>query len=147
MLVVTAHPSPDYVLDAVRAGAAGYLLKTATGGQISDAVRRVLRNEFPFDQELTAHLIQRLAREAGPQETPARPTAMHPGGSPDVLTARETEVLRLLAAGKTNRRIAQEMHLSLSTVKRHIERIIAKLGVSDRTQAAVRAAECGLLVP
>lgn len=77
VLVVTAHPSPDYVLDAVRAGAAGYLFKTANGGQISDAVRRVLRNEFPLNGELTAHLIQRLAREAASRESPARPTAKH----------------------------------------------------------------------
>ncbi len=147
VLVVTAHPSPDYVLDAVRAGAAGYILKTATRAQIFDAIRRVLHNEFPLDEGLTAHLIQRLAREAAPPETSATPAAMGRTESPDALTAREEEVLRLLAAGKTNRRIAQEMHLSLSTVKRHVERIIAKLGVSDRTQAAVRAAERGLLNP
>jgi DNA-binding NarL/FixJ family response regulator len=66
VLMVTAHPSPDYMLDAVRAGAAGYLLKTATRDEIFDAIRKVLRNEFPLDQELTAHLIQRLAREAAP---------------------------------------------------------------------------------
>ncbi len=143
VLVVTAHPSPDYVLDAVRAGAAGYLLKTASREEIFAAIRRVLRNEFPLDQQLTAHLVQRLAREA-PPEKPAPDGLPKPPGA---LTHRETEVLRLLAAGKTNRSIAGELHLSLSTVKRHIERIIAKLGVSDRTQAAVRAAECGLLDP
>ena len=147
VLVVTAHPSPDYVLDAVRAGAAGYLLKTATRDEIFDAVRSVLRNEFPLDKELTAHLIQRLAQEATTPEKPPVAASGHRAEPSDVLTARETEVLRLLAAGKTNRTIAQKMHLSLSTVKRHIERIIAKLGVSDRTQAAVRAAELGLLDP
>jgi len=147
VLVVTAHPSPDYVLDAVRAGAAGYLLKTATRDEIFDAVRSVLRNEFPLDKELTAHLIQRLAQEAAPQQGSAGPAARRRAEAPDILTVREKEVLRLLAVGKTNRAIAQEMHLSLSTVKRHIERIIAKLGVSDRTQAAVRAAELGLLDP
>ena len=146
VLVVTANPSPDYMLDAVRAGAAGYLLKTAVRDEIFAAIRRVLRNEFPLDQDLTAHLIQRLAREAPPEE-PARAGAGHEASPPDLLTARETEVLRLLAAGTTNRRIAQEMHLSLSTVKRHVEHIIAKLGVSDRTQAAVQAAERGLLAP
>ncbi len=144
VLVVTANPSPDYMLDAIRAGAAGYLLKTAARDEIFAAIRRVLRNELPLDQHLTAHLIQRFAREATPEEPSVAP-AGH-GTSPlDLLTARETEVLRLLASGRTNRRIAQEMHLSLSTVKRHVERIIAKLGVSDRTQAAVQAAERGLL--
>ena len=145
VLVVTAHPSPDYVLDAVRAGAAGYLLKTASRDEVVAAVRRVLRNEFPLDQDLTAHLIQRLVREAAPEMPPA--AAAPRTEPPDGLTARETEVLRLLAAGKTNRHIAGQMHLSLSTVKRHVERIIAKLGVSDRTQAAVQAAERGLLNP
>ena len=147
VLVVTAHPSPDYMLDAVRAGAAGYLLKTASRDEIFDAIRSVLRNELPLDRQLTAHLIQRLAREAAPQGAPAEPIAGRRAESPDALTTREEQVLRLLAAGKTNRRIAQEMHLSLSTVKRHVERIIAKLGVSDRTQAAVQAAERGLLDP
>ncbi len=147
VLVVTAHLSPDYMLDAVRAGAAGYLLKTAGRDEVFAAIRRVLRNEFPLDQDLTAHLIQRLAQQtATPEEPPVVSAGQRPE-APDGLTARETKVLRLLAAGKTNRSIAGEMHLSLSTVKRHIERIIAKLGVSDRTQAAVRAAERGLLDP
>ena len=146
VLVVTAHPSPDYMLEAVRAGAAGYLLKMASRDEVFAAIRRVLRNEFPLDQGLTAQLVQRLAREAAPEKPPAT-AAVHRAEPSDGLTARETEVLRLLAAGKTNRAIAQEMHLSLSTVKRHIERIIAKLGVSDRTQAAVQAAERGLLNP
>ncbi len=144
VLVVTAHPSPDYMLDAVRAGAAGYLLKTASRDEIFDAVRSVLRNEFPLDRQLTAHLIQRLAQEAAPQAASAGPIENRRAEPPDALTTRE-EVLRLLAAGKTNRRIAQEMHLSLSKVKRHVERIIAKLGVRDRVRAAVRATELGLL--
>ncbi len=150
VLVVTAHLSPDYVLEAVRAGAAGYLLKTAAGDEVFGAIRKVLRNEFPIDGELAAHLVQHLARDAAPAGPPAPAASrrtVHRPSHPDALTDRETEVLRLLAAGMTNRRIAEGMHLSLSTVKRHIERIIAKLGVSDRTQAAVRAAERGLLVP
>jgi DNA-binding NarL/FixJ family response regulator len=66
---------------------------------------------------------------------------------PNSLTPRETEVLVCLASGKTNRQIAEELHLSLSTVKRHLEHILPKLGVSDRTQAAVKAVEMGLLPP
>lgn len=147
VLVVTAHPSPDYVLDAVRAGAAGYLLKTATRDEVVTAIRKVLRNEFPLDGRLAAHLIQRLARESAPPGAPSGHTAKRRAELPDALTSREKDVLCLLAAGKTNRTIAQEMHLSLSTVKRRVERIISKLGVSDRTQAAVQAAERGLLDP
>ena len=75
-----------------------------------------------------------------------------PGGAGDgakenPLTPRETEVLGLLAAGRTNRQVAAELHLSLSTVKRHVEHIIRKLGVSDRTQAAVKAMELGIVTP
>lgn len=143
VLMFTAHPNPDYLLDALRAGASGYVLKTARIEEISDAVRRVLRDESPLDQGLTRHLLQRLMDEGSPRGDP--PETLGTKGPKAALTARETAVLRRLAAGKTNRGIAHEMHLSLSTVKRHIERIIAKLDVSDRTQAAVRAAELGLL--
>ncbi len=137
VLMVTAFEDPDYLLEAVRVGAAGYVLKHADKHELLGAVRRVLGGESPFDQGLAAHLLRRLAADA--HRPP--PEAALPGP----LTARELEVLALLAAGKTNRRIAGELHISLSTVKGHLERIIAKLGVSDRTQAAVRAIELGLI--
>ncbi len=143
VLVITAHLSPDYLLQAVKAGAAGYVLKMARKEEIVDAIRRVIRGEFPFDQELSIHLLRRLANEEGPGITP--PAAQSRKAPAGTLTPREIDVLRLLAVGKTNRQIAQEMHLSLSTIKGHLERIISKLKVSDRTQAAVRAVELGLL--
>lgn len=145
VLVITAHLSPDYLLQAVKAGAAGYVLKMARKEEIVDAIRQVIRGEFPFDQELSIHLLQRLAHEEEPGITP--PAAQSRKAPPGSLTPREIDVLRLLARGKTNRQIAQEMHLSLSTVKGHLERLISKLGVSDRTQAAVKAVELGLTGP
>jgi len=97
------------------------------------------------DQDLVMRLVRRLSDEPGPRIEPAAevPTE-HAAGS---LTDREFEVLQLLPLGKTNREIAAELHLSLSTVKKRLERIISKLGVSVRTQAAVRAVELGLVDP
>lgn len=146
VLIVTTHESPGYLLDAIRAGAAGYVLKEATRRELLGAVRGVLGGESPLDQELSARLLRRLAAGDGsrphPPPEPPGERQESPAGS---LTARELDVLALLATGKTNRQIARELHLSLSTVKGHLERLISKLGVSDRTQAAVKAVERGLL--
>ena len=135
VILVTMHENADYLLEAIKAGAAGYVLKGATKRELVSAVRRVLAGEPVLEPDLTSQLLRRLARE------PRRdaPTPVEP------LTPREREVLRLVARGYTNQEIATELTLSLSTVKTHLEHIIAKLDVSDRTQAAVRAAELGLL--
>jgi DNA-binding NarL/FixJ family response regulator len=95
----------------------------------------VLRGESLLDPALAMKLLQRLATESSGQAT--APT--------ERLTQREREVLALLAKGHTNREIAQQLFVSLGTIKAHVEHIISKLGVSDRTQAAVRAIELGLL--
>lgn len=147
VLMVTAFEDPDYLLGAVRAGAAGYVLKHADRDELLGAVRGVLSGESPLNQELAMQLLQRLSCETNQRPGPAPvPVERHREEQlPGSLSTRELEVLALLAAGKTNRRIAGELHLSLSTVKGHIERIISKLGVSDRTQAAVKAVELGLL--
>jgi DNA-binding NarL/FixJ family response regulator len=135
VILVTMHENADYLLEAIKAGAAGYVLKGATKRELVSAVRRVLAGESVLEPDLTSQLLRRLARE------PRRdaPTPVEP------LTPREREVLRLVARGYTNQEIATELTLSRSTVKTHLEHIIAKLDVSDRTQAAVRAAELGLL--
>jgi DNA-binding NarL/FixJ family response regulator len=153
VLVVTTHRNPDYLLEAVRAGAAGYVLKESTKRELLGAVRKVLGGESPLDQDLAMQILRRVAeKDAAGRRPPHEPAPEPiPGGPvappvPHGLTPRELEVLRRLAAGKTNRSIAQELYISLSTVKRHVERIISKLGVSDRTQAAVRAVELGVLL-
>jgi DNA-binding NarL/FixJ family response regulator len=145
VLVLTAHADQSMLLDAIRAGAAGYVLKGIGPSELVAVVRRTLEGESPVDQELVMWLVRRLAAEVGPRADPA------PGDDAEPLaesfTPRELEVLRLLPAGKTNRQIAQELHLSLSTVKKLLERLISKLGVSDRTQAAVKAIDLGLVDP
>ena len=148
VLVLTAHADQEMLLEAIRAGAAGYVLKGVGPDELVGVVRGTLGGESPVDQELVMRLVRRLAKEAPPQaETPTPAPSANERGEPGSLTSRELEVLRHLAEGETNRRIAEELRLSLSTVKRHLERIIAKLEVSDRTQAAVKAVELGLIDP
>ncbi len=146
ILMVTMHENPDYLLEAIKAGVAGYVLKGSPTNRIMNAIRRVLEGESPLNQELAAQLIARLAGEleaAGAEPLPE--PQERPALLPHSLTEREAEVLRLLAQGQTNQQIAQELVVSSLTVKTHVQHIIRKLGVSDRTQAAVRAAELGLL--
>jgi DNA-binding NarL/FixJ family response regulator len=197
------HENPDYLFEAVKAGAAGYVLKDASGERLLSAIRRTLEGESPLNQELAMQLLVRLSRESGsreegtgeesgersgraspgasgatPEEGPreegeplashpeatgsetSQPEATHTGahqvgssgsgqtrGTEQIenLTPREIEVLRLLSQGQTNPQIAQNLLVSRGTVKIHVQHIISKLGVSDRTQAAVRAIEAGLL--
>jgi DNA-binding NarL/FixJ family response regulator len=141
ILMVTLHENPDYLLEALRVGAAGYVLKDASRENIISAVRRVRDGESPLDAELAARLLRRLAAETA--ERPSPPAQKTP--SAESLTPRELEVLGYTKLGLTNRQISQELNISPGTVKRHIEHIIAKLGVSDRTHAVVRALELGLL--
>jgi DNA-binding NarL/FixJ family response regulator len=140
VVMVTMHQNPDYLLEAVRAGAAGYILKDASGERLVGAVRRTLEGESPLDEDLAMRLLQELSGEQArpPQPSPETHEPQEP------LTDQELEVLRLLAQGRTNPQIAQTLFSSVSTVKVHVQNIIAKLGVSDRTQAAVRAIELGL---
>lgn len=137
VIMVTMHENSDYLLEALKAGAAGYVLKGATKREIITTVRQVLGGESALQPELATRLLRRLANE-GPTDAAA---------PAEQLTPREREVLRLVAQGQTNQEIGRELTLSVSTVKTHVEHIIAKLEVSDRTQAAVRAAQLGLLSP
>lgn len=136
VLIVTMHETPEYLLEALRAGASGYVLKDATRAELLSAVRQVLRGEQVLNGGLAARLLQRMV-----YTTPTR------ADNTARLTPRELDVLRLLAQGKTNREIAALLIVSAGTIKVHVEHIIAKLGVSDRTQAAVRAVELGLIGP
>src|ERR671917_913322 len=152
ILIVTTYDNPDYLFEAIEAGAAGYVLKDAPRSQLLDAVRRTLNGESPLNQELAMQLISRFSRRAhGLREPAGSPAASQPRGAaaspPEALTPRELEVLGLLARGKSNPQIAQELTISRATAKTHVERIIGKLGVSDRTQAALRAIELGLVTP
>src|SRR5919112_3853192 len=147
VLVVTTYENPDYLLEAIKAGAAGYILKDAPNRQLTNAIRRALEGESPLNQELAIQLIRRLASE-GPQASAPTPAAESGAASaPPLLedfTPREVEVLGLVVRGKTNQEIASSLSISRATAKVHVRHIIAKLGVSDRTQAVVRALELGL---
>ncbi|MDW8234307.1 MAG: response regulator transcription factor, partial [Roseiflexaceae bacterium] len=135
IIIVTVQARPDALMEALRAGVAGYLLKDASRREIIGAVRQVLRGEAFLNPDLVLQTLRRLANVTPNGEAPPI----------EPLTPREQQVLRLLMQGKTNREIARELVISPGTVKVHVEHIIAKLGVSDRTQAAVRALELGLV--
>jgi two-component system, NarL family, response regulator LiaR len=146
VLMVTTYESSDYLFEAIKAGAAGYVLKNVTKPQLSDDIRRTLGGESPLNQELAMEILRRFALKGqSPTERLSKPE--EPSGRlPDEsLTDRELEVLRLLASGLTNPEIAQRLVISPGTVKHHVRHIASKLGVSDRIQAAVRAVELGLL--
>jgi DNA-binding NarL/FixJ family response regulator len=150
VLVISLYRNPDYLLEAIKAGAAGYVLKDAPNRQLTNAMRRTLEGESPLNQELAMQLIQRLTSKtsqyAGPPPAPEIGDAASTP-EPNKLTSRELEVLRLLAQGKTNQDIGGELFISRATVKVHVQHIIAKLEVSDRTQAIVRAFKLGLISP
>ena len=140
VMMVTMHENPDYLLEALKAGAAGYVLKDGLRQEVVTAVRRVREGESSLDPELAARLLRRLAAEDHGEARPA-------GGRlpSDVLTPRELEVLELVQQGRSNREVAEVLYISRGTVKRHIENIMARLGVSDRTQAVVKALQLGIL--
>jgi len=143
VLVLTMHENQDYLLEAIRAGAAGYVLKDAPQRELATAIRKVLEGETTLNRQLATRLLRQLADEAQePAEVPPEPLRAR---LPQPLTPRELEVLELLAQGKTNRDIAEDFVISVGTVKNHVEHLIAKLEVSDRTQAVVRALRLGLI--
>src|SRR3954465_14408406 len=126
VIMVTMQEDPEYLIEALKVGASGYLLKESDRTEIVSAIRQVLGGASLLNAGLVADLLQKLSHEAGPQPEPVN----------HGLTEREVDVLRLLVAGKTNREIARHLILSISTVKTHVEHVIAKLEVADRTQAA-----------
>jgi DNA-binding NarL/FixJ family response regulator len=139
VLVLTTFDLDEYVYDALRSGASGFLLKDVTAEQLFDAVRVVAAGDALLAPAVTRRLIGEFAR-MGPRATP-RPERL------EELTARETEVLCLLAEGLSNAEIAERLVVSEETVKTHVSRVLMKLGLRDRTQAVVIAYESGLVVP
>ncbi len=132
VIVLTSFTEDDRVLPAVQAGAAGYVLKTAPPAEVARAVRAAHAGEALLDPGVAATLVEAIAQPAG--EPP-----------PDRLTPREREVLELIGRGYANKRIAVELGVSEKTVKTHVSHLLAKLGVRDRTQAAVHALRAGII--
>jgi DNA-binding NarL/FixJ family response regulator len=143
VLILTTFDLDEYVFDALRAGASGFLLKDATAERLFEAVRVVAAGEALLAPAVTRRLISEFAKT---RRAPADAPVAVPGALA-ALTPRETEVLRLIAAGLSNTEIAGRLFVTEETVKTHVSRILAKLGLRDRTQAVVAAYESGLVVP
>jgi DNA-binding NarL/FixJ family response regulator len=142
VLILTTFDLDEYVYDALRAGASGFLLKDVTAERLFDAVRVIAEGEALLAPAITRRLIGEFARQRPRLADPAQPT-----GPLGTLTPRETEVLRLIAAGLSNPEIARRLVVTEETVKTHVSRVLSKLGLRDRTQAVVAAYESGLVVP
>jgi DNA-binding NarL/FixJ family response regulator len=140
ILILTTFDLDDYVYDALRAGASGFLLKDVTAEQLFHAVRVIAAGEALLAPTVTRRLIREFARQR-PKTDSSRTARLA------TLTPRETQVLRLVAEGLSNPEIAARFVLTEETVKTHVSRILAKLGLRDRTQAVVTAYETGLVVP
>ncbi|MFE3553904.1 response regulator [Streptomyces sp. NPDC059193] len=139
VLVLTTFDLDEYVYEALRAGASGFLLKDASADQLAEAVRVVAAGEALLSPNITKRLITEFSRLGAPR-APSRARI-------DELTERETEVLTLVAQGLSNAEIAAHLTVAEQTVKTHVGRILVKLGLRDRTQAAVFAYETGLVRP
>ncbi|WP_419996176.1 response regulator [Streptomyces boninensis] len=140
ILILTTFDLDEHVYDALAAGASGFLLKDVTAEKLFEAVRVVAAGQALLAPTVTQRLVAEFARQR------RRAHARQPAGLP-VLTARETEVIKQVAQGLSNPEIATRLYVSEETVKTHISRILAKLGLRDRTQAVVAAYESGLVVP
>jgi DNA-binding NarL/FixJ family response regulator len=137
ILILTTFDLDEYVYEAIRAGASGFLLKDVEPAQLVDAVRVVAAGDALLAPSVTRRLFDRFASTLPPDREP--PPRL------DALTARELEILRLLARGLSNAELANELHLSETTVKSHVSSILRKLHLRDRVQAVILAYEAGLV--
>jgi len=138
VIVLTTFDEDEAVFDGLRSGAIGYLLKDAPTERLFEAIRAAARGESVLQPSVAARVVAEFARLSG--QAPAWVKEME-----EPLSPRELEILRMLARGNTNRQIATELVLSEGTVKNHVTSILNKLGVSDRTNAALKARELGLV--
>jgi DNA-binding NarL/FixJ family response regulator len=150
ILMLTTFDDDEYVIDALRAGASGYLLKDIPAQDLARAVQAVHKGIYQLDPAVAGKLVSALGGSSSPLS--AGTSAKSPAQSVrdaeiplSELTAREIEVLRLIAQGATNREIATQLVISEGTVKNHISNMLSRLGLRDRTQAAIYAREHGLL--
>jgi NarL family two-component system response regulator LiaR len=133
VIVLTSYVDDDKLYPVIEAGAFSYLLKTSRASEIADAIRAAARGQSVLEPQVTAKMMNRLRRQE------RRETAH------EELTEREMEVLRLIAQGKSNQEIADALFIGVKTVKFHVTNLLAKLGVEDRTQAAIYALKNGLM--
>ncbi|MBC8330429.1 MAG: response regulator transcription factor [Anaerolineae bacterium] len=138
VIILTTFDDDEYIFEGLRAGALGYLLKDVSGRELAEAIRKVAAGGALIEPSVARKVLAEFSR----LEPAARPLN---DGLPDPLSEREIEVLELLGQGLSNKQIAAKLYLAEGTVKNYISNIFNKLGVSDRTQAALRARELGVL--
>jgi DNA-binding NarL/FixJ family response regulator len=138
VIMLTTFDDDEYVFEALRNGAAGYLLKDAPAEKLFEAVRAVAQEESFIQPAIQAKVVAEFVRMA--RQMPARSSVLV-----EPLSPRELEILRLVASGATNREIAARLFIREGTVKNHVTNILQKMGVDDRTQAAIKAKDCGLI--
>ncbi|PPF44449.1 DNA-binding response regulator [Pseudoclavibacter sp. AY1F1] len=144
VLVVTTYDSDDAIIGAIEAGASGYLLKTASGGELIEAVRRVAAGELALAPSVTAKLVAQTRAAAAAGSGAGRPPARSVGSVP-ALSERELQVLQLVADGLSNPEVALRLHIGEATVKTHLGNVFAKLEVNSRVRAVTRGLDLGLL--
>jgi len=138
VIILTTFDEDEYVFEGLRAGALGYLLKAISGAELAAAVRTVAAGGALIDPALTRKVVAEFARRT----QPARPLD---AGLAEPISTRELDILKLLAQGHTNRAISQQLFLAEGTVKNYVTVLLQKIGARDRTQAALRARELGML--
>jgi len=138
IIMLTTFDDDEHVFDGLRAGAVGYLLKDAPSAKLAEAIRAAARGESFLQPSVAAKVVAEFAR-LGESSTPKPQPLIEP------LSDREIEILKLLAHGDSNKEIAAALFIAEGTVKNHVTNILGKLGVRDRTQAALKAKELGLL--
>jgi DNA-binding NarL/FixJ family response regulator len=138
VVILTTFDDDEYIFEGLRAGALGYLLKDVSGGELAESIRKVAAGGALIEPSVARKVLAEFAR----LEPASRSVS---DGLPEPLLEREVEILRLLAQGLSNKQIAARLHLAEGTVKNYVSGILAKLGVTDRTQAALRGRELGLL--
>ena len=139
VIVLTTFDDDEYIFDALRSGAVGYLLKDVDSTQLVEAIRAVARGESILEPSVAAKVIAEFSRVSSMIPSVQMEQLVEP------LSERELEILVLIARGASNKEIANQLYITEGTVKNHITHILSKLGVRDRTQAAIKAKELGLL--
>ena len=138
ILILTTFDDDEYIFEGLRAGASGYLLKDVSGKELAEAIRTVANGGTLIAPSVARKVVAEFARlkPASPRSTESLP---------EPLSIREIEILQVLAQGRTNKEIAEHLHLAEGTVKNYVTSILQKIGARDRTQAALRARELGVL--
>ncbi|MFZ0547468.1 MAG: response regulator transcription factor [Candidatus Promineifilaceae bacterium] len=144
VIVLTTFDDDEYIFDGLRAGAVGYLLKDVSSDKLVEAIRAAARGESFLEPSIAAKVVAEFNRlSGGGRSRETATTERQPLAEP--LSERELEILGVLAAGASNREIAQQLYITEGTVKNHVTNILGKLGVRDRMQAALKARELGLV--